>query len=347
MRDLMAGQCYGVIATLGPATAQLADWAALRRAGATGFRLNTSHLTLDALGDWLERWAQADLDCGLVLDLQGSKWRLGQVMDLELGMGQQVRFVYAGQATANELPVPHADFFRAAQQALGEAVLNDGRVRVALEWAEAEAAGGRVVQGGVVSTAKGITLPDTAFRVEALSDKDAAIVAHTRQLPRIAYALSYVRDALEMAHYRAWFGGAAQLIAKIERPSAVDDALAIGQQVDSVWVCRGDLGAEMGLRGMAQAVARLSAQVRSGQFAGPVWMAGQVLEHMTNCEQPTRAEVCQLHDVLAQGYAGVVLSDETAVGRFAVAACRTAALFNESKPPSSCWEGGAGGDGGN
>ncbi|MCA1955056.1 MAG: hypothetical protein LDL12_07910 [Anaerolinea sp.] len=334
MCDLMAGAPYGVIATLGPATSQTADWLALRSAGATGFRLNTSHLTLDALQEWLARWQQADLDCGLVLDLQGSKWRLGQLAETELGAGRQVRFVHARQAAADELPVPHADFFRAAQQATGEVVLNDGRVRVALQWAEADAAGGTVVQGGRVSAAKGITLPNSPFRVEALSDKDAAIVELTRRLSGIAYAVSYVRDALELEQYRTWFGGEAQLIAKIERPSAVDDALSIGRQANAVWVCRGDLGAEMGLRGMAQAVARLSAQLQAGQFSVPVWMAGQVLEHMTHCAQPTRAEVCQLYDVLAQGYAGVVLSDETALGHFAEEACRVAALFCESKPPS-------------
>jgi pyruvate kinase len=115
------------------------------------------------------------------------------------------------------------------------------------------------------------------------------------------------------------------LIAKLERPDAVARASAIARSADELWLCRGDLGAEMGLRDMARAAHELSKDVPS--LSVPVMLAGQVLEHMTDHESPTRSEVCSLYDALHAGYCGVVLSDETAIGRFPVESCRAAALF--------------------
>jgi pyruvate kinase len=94
---------------------------------------------------------------------------------------------------------------------------------------------------------------------------------------------------------------------------------------NELWVCRGDLGAELGLRDMAAAVQRFTQTV--GDLPAPVLMAGQTLEHMTRQPTPTRSEVCYLYDTLLAGYRGVVLSDETAIGHYPVESCRAAALF--------------------
>lgn len=141
----------------------------------------------------------------------------------------------------------------------------------------------------------------------------------------VRYALSYVKDAAEMANYRRVLGESSHLIAKLERATALEDADGIAKMADELWLCRGDLGAEMGSRAMAEAVHAFSKKVAS--LPVPVLLAGQVLEHMTESLPPTRSELCYLYDALKAGFRGVVLSDETAIGRYPVEACRTAALF--------------------
>src|SRR5512138_1705711 len=112
---------YAIIPTLGPATESLEVLHALTAAGATAFRLNTSHLSRDDLERWLDRLSGPSVPPPLVLDLQGSKWRLGQLPTFSLREGQRVDLVLIGATTTpSVLPVPHADFFRAAAMGSGE-----------------------------------------------------------------------------------------------------------------------------------------------------------------------------------------------------------------------------------
>jgi len=321
---------YELIATLGPSSDSPALWEAMSASGVTAFRLNTSHLSLEQLSGWMQRLD--DFGAGrrlpLVLDLQGSKWRLGELDALELAVGQPVELVYAAAGAApGVLPVPHADFFRAAPLSNGEIVLNDAKVRLALEASGPDWVRARVCQGGPLSAHKGITFAACEYRSEALSEKDRAIFEQTRNFAGVRYAISYVKDALEMAHYRSWFGAGTFLAAKLERGPAMAEAAQLAAAADELWVCRGDLGAELGLKGMAEAVARLSATLDA--LPVRVIMAGQVLEHMTQQPVPTRSEVCYLYDCLRLGYGGFVLSDEAAIGRYPLESCRTAALFRE------------------
>src|SRR5512145_3491491 len=129
---------YQVIATLGPNSDGTSTWQAMLATGATGFRLNTSHLSLSQLESCVERLAAflatQDPRPSLVLDLQGSKWRLGQFPECVLTHGQRVTLVYAASADRpGTLPVPHPDFFRAASASSGEIVLNDAKLHLALE----------------------------------------------------------------------------------------------------------------------------------------------------------------------------------------------------------------------
>jgi pyruvate kinase len=321
---------YQIIATLGPASSTDSIWQAMLEAGVTAFRLNTSHLSLAQLKTWLDRLGvfleSAALPVTIVLDLQGSKWRLGQFSPFALDIGQQVTLIAAETTDRpNVLPVPHPDFFRAAAVSSGELTLNDAKVRLRLESATSSTMTATVLAGRQISARKGITYTRSSYRQESLSDRDQKIVSQTRHVEFVDYALSYVKDAQEMARYRAYFGPSARLIAKLERQPAVDEAAAIAATADAVWLCRGDLGAELGLKAMAESAARFSARI--GALSAPALLAGQVLEHMTAQPTPTRAEICQLHDALTQGYRGIVLSDETAIGEYPLEACQTAALF--------------------
>lgn len=321
---------YQIVATLGPSSDAEPAWEGMLAAGVTAFRLNTSHLTLSELAGWIERLgrflALRDPRAPLILDLQGSKWRLGQFSVCELTPGQQVSLVCAESADRpNVLPVPHRDFFRAAALSSGEIVLNDAKLRLKLESQVADSLRARVITGGSIVPRKGITYTASGYRQESLSEMDRTIMAQTRDIEGIRYALSYVRDAVEMASYRKQFGRAASLIAKLERQPAVDEATQIAGSADELWLCRGDLGAELGESAMAAAVYHFSERVAASPVA--VLLAGQIFEHMAEHPTPTRSEVCSVYAALRQGYHGFVLSDETAIGRDPVGSCRMAALF--------------------
>jgi pyruvate kinase len=321
---------YAITATLGPGSVTRSTWEGMLAAGATGFRLNTSHLSLEQLQDWLQRLdpflSSLETRPPLVLDLQGSKWRLGEFPPCELAAGQPVELVYAGSTEqAGVLPVPHADFFRAARLSSGEVVLNDAKVRLRVEASQPERVHARVMLGGSLAPHQGITFTASDYRQERLSAKDQAIVDQTRGIPSIQYAISYLRDAAEALKYRELLGERAYLVAKLERRPAIDDAVQIARVANELWLCRGDLGAELGIKAMAETAYQFSERVRD--FRVPVFLAGQVLEHMTGHPTPTRSEVTTIYAALARGYAGLVLSDETAIGRYPVESCQSAALF--------------------
>ncbi len=338
-------RAYEIIATLGPASQEERVWEAMLSAGASGFRLNTSHLSLAELEGWLERLAEffARLHIPkespktrgrypgalLTLDLQGSKWRLGEFPPFQLVAGQVVELVYASNgAGSGRLPVPHPDFFLAAGLSNGRIALDDAKILLELESFRMDWMSARVRRGGEIHPRKGITFEACEYRKESLHEKDWAILEMTRGLGFVQYAISYVKDAAEMAHYRELAGGSAPLVAKIERRTALDEPAQVAAQADGLWLCRGDLGAELGLREMAFAVHRFSERVR--RLPVPALLAGQVLEHMTSHAAPTRSEVCMLYEALGWGYAGFVLSDETALGQDPVECCRAAAMFRGS-----------------
>jgi pyruvate kinase len=318
---------YDIIATVGPASRTSEVLSLMVSAGATALRINTSHLSVDDVSKWLSEAVEiSNRGLPIVLDLQGSKWRLGNCGSVSLSKGERVILVYStacGQGT--ELPVPHADFFKAADMSDGRILLNDAKVTLKVERSEPHRLETVVTRSGEVTSFKGVTLDRSPFRTESLSEKDAEVIARTRRLDFVRYALSYVKDAVEMRSYRSLIGGASYLIAKLERPGTLAQAGEIAQCANELWLCRGDLGAEMGLRDMAQASYALTKQLPSLNV--PVMLAGQVLEHMADHESPTRSEVCYLHDALRAGYRGLVLSDETAIGRSPIESCRVAALF--------------------
>lgn len=369
---------YDIIATLGPATSQPDLWSALEDAGATAFRLNTSHLSIDETTTWLDALRHPT---PVVLDLQGSKWRIGVIADIVVEAGRKLLLVSESATAVGggelRIPVPHPEFFTALRQARTEVRLNDAKVTLAVDSVGPDSARAVVIRGGPLSAGKGITIPGSAYRNEALGEKDRRIIDATRGRPGVRFAVSYVRDEVEMRRYRDAVGDGAYLIAKIERRSAIEAASEIATNCSELWLCRGDLGAELGPADMAKAVAAFSkgleaedvssvgngpdgepsAGVRpagaparpakppqrkpawfggseaapSGAYGVPAIMAGQVFEHMTEHPTPTRSEVCYLYDILARGYSGVVLSDETAVGRYPVEACRAASLFGTGR----------------
>lgn len=323
---------YSIIATLGPGSSEPALWADMLSAGATAFRLNTSHLTLHQTLEWLERLEKMFQASGksvpVVLDLQGSKWRLGKLPVANMKPGRQIELRHAASSDQSGVfPVPHQDFFKAAAASDGEIILNDAKLRLQIEKIDEDSITARVTQAGPIAANKGITLSASDYRREGLSQKDQNIFKQSRSFGFVSYAISYIKDAAEMAAYRKQLGSAPYLIAKLERRQAMQEAAQIAEHANELWVCRGDLGAELGLKALAETVLNFADMLP--HIDVPVIMAGQVLEHMTRQPAPTRSEICYLYETLQRGYQGFVLSDEAAIGLHPLESCKTAAMFRE------------------
>ena len=154
---------YEIIATLGPGSSEPTQWESMLTAGATAFRLNTSHLTLRQTLKWLEKLEAMFHTSGssvpVVLDLQGSKWRLGKLPVANLKSGQQIELRQAASSDQSIIfPVPHKDFFLAAAASDGEIILNDAKLRLQIEKIDKESITARVTQAGPIAANKGITL---------------------------------------------------------------------------------------------------------------------------------------------------------------------------------------------
>jgi len=292
-----------LVVTLGPASETLA--AALAESGATSFRLNASHLGPPQLEAALARIRRACPGAPVVVDLQGAKMRVECQAPIDVAEGDRLTLT---ESEGGDVVVPHPEFFR--QVAEGETLsLDDGKLRLVVERVARGAASVRALNGGRLLHRKGINVEQHPVRLEGLTARDleACRVAAAGGVTTIAY--SFMSDGREAGWVREAAPGCI-VLGKIERREATGRLQAIAASVDALWVCRGDLGAQLGLAGLA----RFVAAVEPRAFSVPVLMAGQVLEHLTGQPEPTRSEVCHLHDLLARGYAGIVLSDETAVG---------------------------------
>jgi pyruvate kinase len=330
---------YQIVATLGPASRTNDTILALHAAGAGGFRLNSSHLTPARLRTWLSRldvlFARLSPLPYLVVDLQGAKRRLGRFPAFELAVDERIEVICADSTRRKHtLPLPWSQLFLSA--APGDRLLvNDAKSVLVLEAVSSRLLTARVEAGGEVSARKGVIhrSPDRRREERAaggLHPEDEAFIAASETFDFVRYALSYAEHPQELSSLRARCPGPRRLIAKLETPDGIASAAALAKEADELWVCRGDLGAQLGPAAMAQAVHDFTR--RLPDLPAPALMAGQVLEHMTGHARPTRSEVCHLADLLASGYGGFVLSDETAVGSYPEESCRTAALFRAADP---------------
>jgi pyruvate kinase len=306
---------FDIVATLGPASFGMAR--ELARAGATALRLNASHLRPDDLTQRAAEARRAAPDPPLVVDLQGAKMRVGELAEREVAEGARVRFAVE-PAAAEAVPVPHPELFAAAE--VGETVgVDDGRLRFLVRergpgWVEAEA-----LVAGMLRPRKGVNLLEHPVRLSGLTPADAERLDAVQSLSGVQVAWSFTFDGREAAWVRAR-RPETPVIAKVERREAVAALAGIASRVDAVWVCRGDLGEQLGPAALGSFVGALAPR----RLGCPVLMAGQVLEHLTVHREPTRSELCHLHDLVARGYAGIVLSDETAIGRHPVHAVEQA-----------------------
>lgn len=313
-----------IVATLGPASAAPDKVIALARAGADVFRINFSHGThaVHARAIAAVRAAEAVVDRPLAVlaDLQGPKLRLGEFADeaVKLTPGQDFRLdTDPTPGDAERVCAPHPEVF-AALQVGADILLDDGKVRLRVVEHGADYARTTVVAGERLSNHKGLNLPGLAIPIPALTPKDRADLAMALKEGVDWVALSFVQRASDMAELRQLVQGRAGVLAKIEKPAALDALDEILDLAQAIMVARGDLGVELAPEDVPVAQKHL---VRAARLRGiPVIVATQMLESMIHSPTPTRAEASDVAGAVYEGADAVMLSAETAAGDFPIEA---------------------------
>ena len=320
-----------IIATVGPASASREMLGALVEAGVDVFRLNFSHGTHASHAECFARirdiTSTAGRPVGILQDLSGPKIRTGPLAGdrpLPLKVGDAL-VLAAGNAPSQpgRIFTPYAELVRSAKPG-DRLLLDDGRIELRVVASSAAGLDLVVVHGGDLGAHKGINAPGVALPASAITDKDVEDLRFGLTLGVDVVALSFVQTAEDVARARAIIseaGRATPIIAKIERPAAIENLDAILRLVQGVMVARGDLGLEMPL----EQVPRVQkAIIRSARSLGlPAIVATQVLESMRVDPRPTRAEVSDAANSVDEGADAIMLAGETAAGAFPVKAVQT------------------------
>jgi pyruvate kinase len=313
-----------IVATIGPATGTDQGIANLLEAGANVFRINASHGTLQQRGRWIQSVRAAADRAGqpvaVLVDLQGPRIRVGDLpAPRDLVPGEAVVFAPEDVAAPEEIPTTYTDLAKDARVG-ARILLDDGLLSVQVVRIAPPRVEGRVVDGGTLTSHKGMNLPGLHISAPALTDKDREDVAHAVTQGADYLALSFVRRAEDIAELRRLVPPTVKLVAKIEKATALDSLQQILAASDAVMVARGDLGVELPFERVPIVQKRL---IREANVRGkPVITATQMLESMVHHPRPTRAEASDVANAILDGTDAVMLSAETAVGEYAVEAVR-------------------------
>ena len=311
-----------IIATLGPASAAPDTIRALFAAGVDVFRLNFSHGDHDGhrrcFNAIREVESATGRPIGVLLDLQGPKLRIGEFAEGRTTLGEGASFVLdldPAPGDSQRVALPHPQVFTALKPGT-DLLVDDGKIRLEVETCGANFAGTRVKVGGEISDHKGVNIPDAVLPISPLTGKDRRDLALGLELGVDWVAASFVQRPRDVLLVREAIGGRAGLMTKLEKPSAVERLDEIVELSDAVMVARGDLGVELPPEDVPSISRRI---VRTCRGAGkPVIVATQMLESMISSPIPTRAEASDVATAIYDGADAVMLSGETAVGRYPV-----------------------------
>ncbi|MDP2012083.1 MAG: pyruvate kinase [Phenylobacterium sp.] len=313
-----------IVATLGPASRDAVQIRALAEAGADVFRVNFSHGDHEDHARTIANVRAVEALVGrplaVLADLQGPKLRLGEFADgrVRLKVGQDFRLdrdTAAGDAS--RVCVPHAEIFAALKPG-ADILLDDGKVRLKVGKCGPDFADTVVVAGEALSDHKGLNLPGLAIPIPALTPKDLEDLNFALSQGVDWVALSFVQRASDMAELRQIVQGRAGVLAKIEKPAALEALDEILDLCEAVMVARGDLGVELNPEDVPVVQKSL---IRAARTRGiPVIVATQMLESMISAPTPTRAEASDVAGAVYEGADAVMLSAETAAGQYPVEA---------------------------
>ncbi|HWD67869.1 MAG TPA: pyruvate kinase [Caulobacteraceae bacterium] len=311
-----------IVATLGPASRAPEMVLALATAGADVFRLNFSHGDHEHHGSAVHAVRQAETEIGrplaILADLQGPKFRLGAFAgggaDVRPGLSLRLDLDPAA-GDRKRVQFPHPEVLRALKPG-GLLFVDDGKVRLVVTMTGSDFVLTEVLVGDRLSDRKGVAAPGVAIHTPALTSKDRADLDFALRQNVDWVALSFVQNASDMTDLRRLVAGRASVLAKIEKPSALNELEPILDASDGLMVARGDLGVELAPEEVPVAQKII---VRAARRRGaPVIIATQMLDSMTFNPQPTRAEASDVANGVYEGADALMLSGESAAGAYPV-----------------------------
>ena len=330
-----------ILATLGPASSEPEVIEQLFRAGADVFRINMSHTNHERLATLVATIRAIEVrvgrPIGILADLQGPKLRLGAFADGPVDLAPGALFILDGDPTpgdARRVQLPHPEILEAVE--VGHHLLiDDGKVKLRCVEKRGDTIVATVVVAGRVSNRKGVSLPDTDLPIGALTEKDrsdldAALAENVDWI-----ALSFVQRPEDLAEVRKIAKGRAGIMAKIEKPQAIERLAEIIELSDAIMVARGDLGVEMPLEQVPSLQKRISRACR--KLGKPVVVATQMLESMINAPVPTRAEVSDVATAVYESSDAIMLSAESAAGKYPVEAVAMMNSIAEATERDPTW----------
>ncbi|MEL7049123.1 MAG: pyruvate kinase, partial [Pseudomonadota bacterium] len=314
-----------LVATLGPASSPVEVMEELFIAGVDVFRINMSHASHEVaaqLHQQVRALSQKHKHAiGILADLQGPKFRLGNFADERVHLETGAEFVFdqnqKDDGTERRVFLPHPKIFQSVRP--GERLLlDDGKLPMQVLSNDGSQITAKVDVGGPLSSRKGISLPDTLLPVGPLTPKDEADLEFVLKLGVDWIALSFVQRSQDVIDAKKRIGDAAAVMVKIEKPAAIDDLNAIIAAADGFMVARGDLGVEMPIEQVPGLQKKITRKARAA--GKPVVVATQMLESMISAPTPTRAEVSDVATAVFEGADAVMLSAESAVGKYPIKA---------------------------
>jgi pyruvate kinase len=316
-----------ILATLGPASSDKAKITSLFEAGADCFRINMSHTDHDRLRALVAIIREVESDhgrpIGILADLQGPKLRIGTFADKSVMLETGQTFILDSDpapGNAKRVYLPHPEIFAALEPG-HRLLLDDGKVRLRVTRCAKNRATTEVEVGTALSDRKGVSVPDSTLAVTALTAKDRSDLDAALNAGADWIALSFIQRPEDMAEARKIARGRAGVMAKIEKPQAVERLAQIIEYSDALMVARGDLGVEMPLERVPGIQKQMT---RAARRAGkPVVVATQMLESMITAPVPTRAEVSDVATAVFEGADAIMLSAESAAGAFPTEAVAT------------------------
>lgn len=309
-----------IVATLGPSSSSENMILWLFERGVDVFRLNFSHGNHETHAqniEWIHKLRQSvNRPIAILADLQGPKLRVGQVESSSASINAGQTFIFDMKVTLGDstrVQLPHPEIFEAAKKG-DELLVDDGKLAFRVDFVDKECIKTTALVSGTISNNKGLNLPSTHLPIDILTEKDRADLEFALSKDVDFVGLSFVQTAEDILQAKKRIHTKAKIIAKLEKPQAIQNLTQILKVADGVMIARGDLGVELPLEQVPSLQRHILREAH--KYSTPVIVATQMLESMIQSPKPTRAEVSDVATAVYLGTDAVMLSAESASGAY-------------------------------